>query len=97
MPKEPQSYGSEKDWVTGRVGQEVNDQKSGGAGENVRDKEYSAPHQGGHVSAEQAREQAGAPEACDVFDDGQEGAKKVTAVEGGAQRDSFFKRRDYNS
>ena len=96
MPKEPQSYGSQGDWVTGRVGEEVNRQDSG-AGENRRDKEHSGPHQGGHVSEEQAGEQAAAPpESCDVFDSGDEGAKKVTAEPGGARRDSFFKERDYS-
>jgi len=97
MPKEPQSYGSQGDWVTGHVGQEVNRQKPEGVGPNRLDSEESAPHQGGDTPDEQKNEQAAAPEACDTFDSGDEGTKKVTALEGGAQRDSYFKQRDYKS
>ena len=65
MPKdtrEPQSYGSGSDWVTGRTGQEVNDQKSTPAPEHRefyddrRESETSQEHQGGKVSDVQKRE-----------------------------------------
>jgi hypothetical protein len=60
--REPQSYGSEKDWQTGRTGQQVHDQKSGPAPEHrefydaERESESSAPDQGGKVSPVQLAE-----------------------------------------
>ena len=52
---EPQSYGSQSEWVRGETGQEV------------------TPNQPQEDEAE----------------------KKVTGAEGGAKRDSYFKKRDY--
>jgi hypothetical protein len=92
MPKEPQSYGSQGDWVTGHVDQEVNRQDAR-AGENRRESEESGPHQGGHVA--EVQEQSAAPETCDTFDGPSDDVKKVTAEKGGARRDGFFKERDY--
>lgn len=96
--KEPQSYGSEEDWVTGRTGQEVNDQASAPAPEHRefyderREAETSGSVQGGLVSDFQLAENAeaeGAPtgEHAPI--------SKVTTTPGGAKRDSFFKKRDY--
>ena len=93
---EPQSYGSQADWVSGHVGQEVNHPKAP-AGENRRESESSAPHQGGDTPAEQLAGQNDSAPSCDEMDGGDEGAKKVTDVEGGARRDGFFKQRDYSS
>ncbi|HUP46117.1 MAG TPA: hypothetical protein VM779_11460 [Thermoanaerobaculia bacterium] len=62
MAKEPQSYGSQKDWVEGDVGGTVNRQKGkpdpqhGDFYESRRDAEESGPDQGGHVSDEQMEE-----------------------------------------
>ncbi len=95
MPKEPQSYGSEGDWTSGDVGQEVNRQDSR-AGENVRQQEHSDPHQGGETPEHQKADDSMVLESCDVFDTGDEGAKKVTDLPGGARRNGFFKDRDYN-
>jgi hypothetical protein len=97
--KEPQSYGSEADWVSGRTGQNVNDQKGRPAPEHAefyderRDSENSASWQGGRVSeVEPSQEDRLAPtgskrDASPV--------SRVTAAEGGSKRGGFFKKRDY--
>jgi len=59
---EPQSYGSQEDWVTGKTGQEVNRQKGnpnsqhGDFYESRHDGERSGEHQGGKVSPVQKNE-----------------------------------------
>jgi len=103
MPKdgrEPQSYGSDHDWVTGRTGQQVNEQKGTPAPEHqpfydeARESERSASEnsQGGKVSDVQL---------ADNVQPGGEGSgaespvSKVTTNEGGAKRGGYFKKRDY--
>lgn len=95
--KEPQSYGSGSDWVTGKTGQEVNDQASAPPAEH-RDfydssrEAQTVPDQGGRTSDFQladSDEPAGQPQGAD------NPPSKVTAAEGGAKRDSYFKKRDY--
>ena len=95
--KEPQSYGSGADWVTGRTGQQVNDPKSEPAPEHRefyddrRESETSEPDQGGRTSEVQLAESdqpKGKPSV--------EESPRVTTDEGGAKRDSFFKKRDYD-
>ena len=96
--KEPQSYGSGKDWVTGRTGQEVNDQKSEPAPEHrefydsARESETTSPDQGGRTSDVQLAESdptGGQPT-------GERAPQSsVTTRETGAKRDSFFRKRDY--
>ena len=94
MPREPQSYGSEQDWVTGRTGQQVNRQKSEPVShpdfyEGRRDSEGSGEHQGGEVSPVQ--DQQNAVDSCQIEADGP-GAKKVAV-----KRGTYFKNRDYGS
>ncbi|HYK04334.1 MAG TPA: hypothetical protein VE974_21465 [Thermoanaerobaculia bacterium] len=102
MPKdtrEPQSYGSEKDWVTGKTGQEVNDQDSAPAPEHAefyderRESESSGPVQGGLTSPVQLAENAQAAGHSTVDDDSP--LSGVTTTHGGAKRGGFFKKRDY--
>jgi hypothetical protein len=97
--KEPQSYGSEKDWVTGRTGQEVNDQDSAPAPEHAdfyderRESESSGSTQGGLTSPVQLAENAqvtGRP-----MHDDESPLNGVTTTPGGAKRGGFFKKRDY--
>lgn len=96
--KEPQSYGSGSDWVTGRTGQEVNDQDAAPPPEHRdfyderRESETTSPHQGGETSDFQLAENAEAagPPAGD-----ESPVSKVTTQPGGAKRDSFFRKRDY--
>jgi hypothetical protein len=86
--KEPQSYGSQSDWVSGRTAQKTNPEQPGSFDEH-RENDASAPHQGGDTSPVQASEHAmpsGAP-----TDD----ARKVSTKEGGAKRGGYFKDRDY--
>jgi hypothetical protein len=103
MPKdtrEPQSYGSDKDWVTGRTGQEVNDQDSAPAPEHAefyderRESETSAPAQGGQTSPVQLAENAQAPGRT-TMDEHDSPLNGVTTTPGGAKRGGFFKKRDY--
>ena len=82
--KEPQSYGSQGDWVSGRTAQKTNPERTGLDTENE-----TAQHQGGDTSPVQSREHAmpsGPP-----TDDG----RKVSTQRGGAKRGRYFKERDY--
>lgn len=96
--REPQSYGSGSDWVTGKTGQEVNEQKSEPAPEHRdfyderRESESTAPDQGGHTSDFQLAESA---EPAGTPTGEESPVTKVTPQQGGAKRDSFFKKRDY--
>lgn len=100
MPKnEPQSYGSQADWSTGRTGQSVNDPKAAPP-EQHRDF-YDAggesgpvePYDGGRTSPVQLAEN----DAADgTARDAGPAVQKVTARDGGAKRNSFFRRRDYD-
>ena len=104
MPKdmpEPQGYGSEKDWQTGRTGGKIHDPKARPAPEHEefyddeRESVHTTAHQGGKNSPVQLAENAalrtegGQDEAPDAA------VPRVTSQEGGARRDSFFKKRDY--
>jgi hypothetical protein len=104
MPKdqrEPQSYGSEKDWVSGRTGQEVNDQDGAPAPEHrefydeSRESERSASenHQGGRVSEVQLAENV-QPTSGHVGQS-ESPVSKVTVAEGGRKTGGYFKKRDY--
>lgn len=102
MPKdarEPQSYGSGSDWTTGKTGQKVNDPAAPPTPRHAdfyddrRESEENAPWQGGRVveidTDAAAPPSSGYEEVAPVT--------KVTLAEGGARRDSYFKRRDYDS
>lgn len=97
--KEPQSYGSEKDWLTGKTGQEVNDQDSAPAPEHRefyderRESEGSGDVQGGLTSPVQLAEN---PQGGGGRPTGEESPiSGVTTTPGGAKRGGYFKRRDY--
>ncbi len=101
MPKdarEPQSYGSEADWVTGRTGQEVNDQDSTPPPQHDdfyddrRESEASGPAQGGLTSDFQLAENVQPTGATTGEESPISG---VTTTPGGAKRGSFFRKRDY--
>jgi hypothetical protein len=97
--KEPQSYGSGGDWVTGNVGEEVNRLKGGPSSQHGdfydsrRESETNAPEQGGKVSPEQIEENAQPGTAHDVA--GKTPVHKVTGADSGAKRGGFFRDRDY--
>lgn len=102
MPKdarEPQSYGSEQDWVTGKTGEQVNPPKST-PGPEHRDfyeerhtRDESPAPTGGETSPMQVAESV-EPVGGAVTDDDQP-VTRITSREGGAKRDSFFRKRDY--
>lgn len=98
-PKEPQSYGSQGDWLSGNTGQEVNRQKGNSNSQHAdfysshRESEENAPDQGGRVSPEQMAEN---DQASGRSGEEETPVQKVTALEGGAKTDSYFKRRDYD-
>jgi hypothetical protein len=96
--KEPQSYGSGREWVEGDVGQTVNRQKGNPSSQHAdfyesrHDGERSGPHQGGDVPDYQAAESV-RPSPPVGHEDVSE--RKVKTDAGGARRDSFFRKRDY--
>jgi hypothetical protein len=96
--KEPQSYGSQEDWVTGKTGEQVNEQKSTPAPEHRefyddrRESETTHEHQGGKTSPQQLAENA---QASGPSSDATAPLKKVTTQSGGSKRDSYFRKRDY--
>ena len=97
--KEPQSYGSEKDWTTGNVGGEVTDQAAEPRPEHrefyddKRDSEHNDGYEGGRNSPVQMAENRSFRGTGSG--DFEESIPRVTTEEGGARRDSYFKRRDY--
>lgn len=97
--REPQSYGSGADWVTGNTGQKVHDPKSPPTPEHQdfydsrRDSEESPSPQGGLPSKAQFADAA--PDGDAQVAHEETPAPKVTTQQGGAKRDSYFKRRDY--
>ena len=95
---EPQSYGSQKDWVTGNTDQKVNNPKSTPPAddfyESRRDAEGSHPDQGGKISPDQGAETARPPAS---FTQPSIPVTGVTVAEGGARRGGYFRNRDYAS
>lgn len=97
-PKEPQSYGSERDWLTGDTDQNVNRLKGnpnsqhGDFYRSRRESEQNGPDQGGHVSEQQVAEsrQPTGPATGESTP-----VQKVTDRRGGAKTGSYFKKRDY--
>ena len=97
--KEPQSYGSGADWVTGKTGQEVNDQDAVPPAEHQEfydssRSERAVPNAGGATSDAQRAESS---ESGGETSGTSESIPRITTAEGGAKRDSFFKKRDYDS
>lgn len=102
MSREPQSYGSQRDWLTGNTDEKVTTERShahpnsqqGDFYRSRHDSDESAPHQGGDLSPVQRDERAriAAPRRDDVE---AVPVQKVSAQETGARRDSFFRKRDY--
>ena len=87
--KEPQSYGSGPDWVTGKTGQEVNDQDSGA--EQVS--EAIPPENAGGTPALHDDEPAAHPTITAEGDHAP--VVGVTSAPGGTKTDGYFKKRDY--
>lgn len=101
---EPQSYGSEAEWVTGKTGEKVN--RDGGVPaehadfyDDRRESETNTAHQGGHISpTDLADNAAAAATSARAVEDDQQPSTKISAEHEGAPRgNSFFKNRDYPS
>ena len=98
--KEPQSYGSQADWTTGKTGEKVNDPKASPAPEHAefyderRESDTTTHWQGGRASdvqlAENAEPPAGGAARQEITP-----TTGVTVQNGGARRGSYFKNRDY--
>lgn len=95
---EPQSYGSQADWVTGNTGETVNRQKAT-PDEQHRDfydsrrsSESSDDSQGGHLSDVQLAENA---QPAGPRSEDEQPVGGVTEQKSGAKRGGFFKDRDY--
>lgn len=99
---EPQSYGSQAEWVKGNVGETVNRQK-GTAGspqsdfyESRHDSDESPGAQGGKVSPVQTSENVeSAQPGKGATESDEQPVPGVTTSASGARRGSFFKDRDY--
>ena len=100
MPREPQSYGSNQDWVSGKTDQKVNDPKAAPPAEHRafyderREAEATSPDQGGKTSDVQLAENL-EPRGQGDTSPGDEAGFRVRTATGGAKRDSYFKKRDY--
>lgn len=99
---EPQSYGSQEEWLRGRTGQTVNGTANTARRhdeefyENHRDSEQSAPAQGGLTSPVQLREAAAQPQGSDTDATEVTGTPTQKVSDGSEGRGSFFKNRDYS-
>ena len=99
--KEPQSYGSGSDWSTGTTGQKVNDPKAPPPAEHRdfyderRESEETSTQmsQGGKVSEVQLAENQ---QVEGIATGATDPVQSVNGNEGGAKRDSYFKKRDYD-
>lgn len=83
---EPQSYGSQKEWLTGKTGQDVNRLK--GNRNSQRGGDFYAN------GSDQTQVFESDPPGKAVEDDGQQ-SQKVSSESSGAKRDGYFKKRDY--
>jgi len=93
--KEPQSYGSQGDWASGDVGEQVNRLK--GKPNSQHADFYESRHDddgvlGGDVSPVQLADQQHEPAASGRQE---EPAQKITAQPQNARRGGYFKDRDY--
>jgi hypothetical protein len=97
---EPQSYGSQSDWLTGKTGETVNRTKghpttqTGDFYESRIEGERNAPDQGGNLSPGETAETGEPADARELAADEQP-VQKVTSAPGGARRGGAFKERDY--
>ena len=92
---EPQSYGSQDDWTSGKTGQSVNNPKSAPAPEHKDFYESTQEREteGGSVSPVQLADTESAPMTQHGADD--QPVQRVTGAPTGAKREGFFRDRDY--
>ncbi len=92
--KEPQSYGSGPDWVTGKTGQEVNDQDSGAGG--VEEASALPPGEAGGTPAPHGRDEESTAHPTITAKGDHAPVTGVTSAEGGTKTGGYFKKRDYD-
>jgi hypothetical protein len=80
MKNEPQSYGSQAEWVTGQTGQTVNRAPEGSG-------------QSGAIAAQPG--ETDPPGRAEPIAESEQPVRKVTATPEGAKRGGYFKDRDY--
>ena len=88
--KEPQSYGSGPDWVTGKTGQEVNDQDSPGVAQETG---LPPADRAGGIPSVDDSESAAHPTIAAKGDHAP--VTGVTSAEGGTKTGGYFRKRDY--
>ncbi len=95
--KEPQSYGSEKDWVTGKTGQTVDrtPQKSDRHDEKFYESRHESDRSPAPTGGQMSPQRAGDDHDPVAADTAAVPAAQPTAKQDGAGRGSFFKNRDY--
>ncbi len=80
MKNEPQSYGSQDEWLTGKTGQTVN-------------RPAPAPVEVDAIAKQPG--DTDPPGRAEPIPDSEQPARKVTGTPGGAKRGGFFRERDY--
>ena len=92
---EPQSYGSQQDWQSGNVGEQVNRLKGSPNSQHSdfyeprHDRDSDVPNSVSPVQAAENVQPEGAPAGAETP------TQKVTTATGGAKRGGYFKKRDY--
>jgi hypothetical protein len=103
MPRdenEPQSYGSQADWQKGDTGQEVSPLSGHPGSQNAdfyesrRESETNAPDQGG-LSQPEWTDHVDVLRPIQTVAEVGDSARKITGDKGGARREGFFRKRDY--
>lgn len=97
--REPQSYGSEKDWTTGETGQTVNrteipPPEHTDFYESRRESDTNGPAQGGLIQPEWT-DHVDVLRPVETVNEVDDPAWKVSAEKSGARRASYFRKRDY--
>ena len=96
---EPQSYGSQKEWVAGKTGQNVNQPKNEPAPQHSefydssREAEPQSNDQGGKVSPQQLADNA--QSGTSTISESAQPISRVSTQDGGAKRGGYFKDRGY--
>jgi hypothetical protein len=98
---EPQSYGSQGEWVSGRTGGTVEgrSQKGTAPDASIYDSRHTSERspgaQGGEISPVDLARNAQPTGRAQVIDEEDMTPRKVTSHREGAKHDSYFRERDY--
>jgi hypothetical protein len=98
---EPQSYGSQGEWVSGRTGGTVDgrSQKESAPDASIYDSRHTSDRspgaQGGEISPVDLARNARPRPGAGFIDEEDLTPRKVTSHPSGAKHDSYFRERDY--